>query len=42
MFVEVNHRKRKFGLSKYGTTDRLFKGIIDIIKVKKILKMKND
>ena len=41
-FVDVSHRKRKFGLSKYGTIDRLFKGIIDIIKVKKILKMKND
>jgi len=37
-FLNVKHRERKFGLSKYGTIDRLFKGIMDIIKVKKILK----
>tara|TARA_B100001057_G_scaffold498478_1_gene605584 strand:+ start:1355 stop:2041 length:687 start_codon:yes stop_codon:yes gene_type:complete len=37
-FLNVNHRERKFGLSNYGTIDRLFKGIMDIIKVKKILK----
>ena len=37
-FIEVNHRKRKFGNSKYGTTNRLFRGIRDIIKVKKIIK----
>lgn len=27
--VEVNHRKRKFGKSKYGITNRLFKPLID-------------
>ena len=37
-FVEVDHRHRKFGISKYGTFDRLFKGIFDMIKVKQILK----
>ena len=41
MYINVNHRKRKFGISKYGTMNRLFKGIRDIIKVKKILKLKN-
>ena len=41
MFIDVNHRKRKFGVSKYGTMNRLFKGIRDIIKVRKILKFKN-
>ncbi len=39
-FINVNHRKRKFGISKYGTIIRLFKGIRDIIKVKKIIKNK--
>lgn len=36
-FIEVNHRKRKFGVSKYGTFNRLFKGIKDIIRVKRII-----
>tara|TARA_Y100000768_G_C23804656_1_gene598900 strand:+ start:124 stop:804 length:681 start_codon:yes stop_codon:yes gene_type:complete len=40
MYIKVNHRRRKFGISKYGTMNRLFKGIRDIIKVKKILKQK--
>tara|TARA_B100001093_G_C26766171_1_gene987982 strand:+ start:117 stop:797 length:681 start_codon:yes stop_codon:yes gene_type:complete len=39
-FINVQHRKRKFGQSKYGTFNRLFRGINDIIKVKKILKNK--
>ena len=39
-FVSVNHRKRKYGKSNYGTISRLIKGIRDIIKVKKILKAK--
>ena len=39
-FLDVNHRKRKYGVSKYGTSNRLFRGIIDIIKVKKILREK--
>ena len=37
-FIEVNHRKRKYGISKYGTINRLFKGIKDIIRVKRIIK----
>jgi len=37
-FTTVDHRKRKFGISKYGTMNRLFKGIRDIIKVKRLLK----
>ena len=36
-FYPVNHRPRVYGISKYGTLDRLFKGIKDIIKVKKII-----
>lgn len=37
IFINVNHRKRVAGLSKYGTLTRLYFGIIDIIKVKKII-----
>ena len=32
-FIEVNHRKRVNGFSKYGTFSRLIKGIRDLIKV---------
>ena len=39
-FINVNHRRRKYGTSKYGTMNRLFKGIRDIIKVRNILKNK--
>ena len=39
-FINVNHRSRKYGFSKYGTVNRLFKGIRDIIKVKKIINKK--
>jgi dolichol-phosphate mannosyltransferase len=44
-FVRVDHRSRKYGHSKYGTIDRLFRGINDLFKVKKIIKnynIKND
>ena len=37
-YINVNHRKRNFGISKYGTMNRLFKGIKDIIRVNNILK----
>ena len=37
-FIKVNHRTRMSGKSKYGTFNRLIKGIKGIIKVKKILK----
>ena len=32
-FINVDHRKRSAGKSKYGIFDRLLKGIIDIFKV---------
>jgi dolichol-phosphate mannosyltransferase len=37
-YIYVDHRAREKGISKYGTIDRLYKGIIDIIKVRKIIK----
>jgi len=37
-FINVDHRPRKEGKSNYGTIDRLYRGIIDIIKVRKIIK----
>jgi len=39
-FLNVNHRKRKYGKSKYGTINRLINGIIDMNKVRRILKHK--
>jgi len=41
-FLDVDHRARKKGFSKYGTFDRLYKGIIDIRKVINILKENKD
>ena len=41
-FVEVNHRKRMRGVSKYGTLKRLLFDIKDIIRVKKIINRKNN
>ena len=42
-FINVHHRARKYGISKYGTTKRLIKGVIDIIEVLRyIKKIKND
>ena len=38
LFINVNHRQRLKGKSKYGTINRLFFGIIDIFKVIKIIK----
>jgi len=38
LFIEVDHRARKYGISKYGTLDRLFRGIRDLIKVNGIIK----
>jgi len=40
-FLNVSHRSRIKGKSNYGTLDRLYRGIFDIIKVKSILKNKN-
>lgn len=36
-FINVDHRKRKFGKSKYGTFKRLVKGVMDIIIVRNII-----
>ena len=38
IFIVVDHRPRLYGISKYGTIDRMFAGITDIIKVFKIIK----
>jgi len=37
-FTNVDHRYRNFGSSNYGTLDRLFRGIRDMIKVLMIIK----
>ena len=39
-YLLVDHRVREKGISNYGTFDRLYRGIIDIIKVRKIIKEK--
>lgn len=39
-YVNVDHRYREFGRSKYGTIDRLLRGIRDIIKVAILIKKK--
>jgi len=39
-YINVNHRKRNFGISKYGTFNRLFKGMKDMIRVHNIIKSK--
>jgi dolichol-phosphate mannosyltransferase len=36
-YISVDHRMREKGNSNYGTFDRLYRGIIDIFKVKKII-----
>lgn len=38
LYIKVDHRAREKGYSKYGTFGRLYKGIIDIIKVRKIIR----
>ena len=38
IYVNVDHRSRVFGFSKYGTIGRLFRGIRDMIKVYYIIK----
>lgn len=38
LFIDVDHRNRLHGISKYGTFGRMFRGIRDIIKVLKIIK----
>ena len=41
-YVMVSHRPRKKGISNYGTFDRLYRGVIDIIKVIKIIKNRDN
>ncbi len=38
LFIDVDHRPRIHGYSKYGTFDRLFTGIKDLIRVYNIIK----
>jgi len=38
VYINVNHRQRLYGESKYGTIKRALKGILDIIRVMKIIK----
>jgi len=40
-FIDVDHRHRKYGRSKYDTFGRLFRGIRDIFKVLLIIKRYN-
>lgn len=40
-FINVNHRKRQFGISKYNTLNRAIQGIKDLYMVYKHLKKKN-
>ncbi len=43
IFIPVSHKKRLYGVSKYGINNRLFRGLRDMIKVKKIISnFKND
>ena len=42
LFVDVDHRPRMNGISKYGTVDRALKGFKDIFKVFKIIKQINN
>lgn len=41
LFINVDHRPRLKGYSKYGTIDRMYRGIIDIIYVKRIILKRN-
>lgn len=38
-FIKVNHRERISGVSKYGTLDRLFRGLRDVYRVNKMIKL---
>ena len=41
-FIGVDHRKRVYGKSKYGTFNRLIRGIRDIIIVRQIINNKKN
>lgn len=38
VYVTINHKPRIKGESKYGTTDRLIKGLFDLYRVNKMIK----
>ena len=38
LYIEVDHRPRLYGISKYGISNRLIKGIADMYKVKKLIR----
>lgn len=42
LFLNVDHRKRNHGKSKYGTFLRLINGVKDMIKVKKMIAKNNN
>ena len=43
IYENVDHRVRIFGKTKYGIYNRLFRGLVDLYKVKKIIEsFKND
>ncbi|MDB4861412.1 glycosyltransferase, partial [Alphaproteobacteria bacterium] len=45
VYVNINHKPRIKGISKYGTADRLIRGLLDLHKVKKMInkiKISND
>ncbi len=42
IYEPVNHRYRKYGKSNYSTLSRLFRGIIDLYKVRKMIKQINN
>ncbi len=41
-FIPVDHRKRNRGISKYGTFNRLFKGLNDLIYVRSLIKKRHN
>ena len=42
IYINVHHRKRLYGKSKYGTFKRLIHGVRDLIHVRRIIKKKYD
>ena len=42
VFLKVDHRKRKFGFSKYSNFSRLIRGIIDLIRVYYVINNKKN
>ena len=42
LYENVDHRPRLHGKTKYGISNRLFRGLVDMYKVKRIIKMINN